>query len=65
VINADGLEGGVWPLAKQRDSLKKLGHAVNLVSHGTVRRLVMGTTGLVPIMGVFGSGFGEWSARRR
>jgi N-acyl-D-amino-acid deacylase len=47
VINADGLEGGVWPLAKQRDSLKKLGHAINLVpmvSHGTVRRLVMGTT---------------------
>jgi N-acyl-D-aspartate/D-glutamate deacylase len=47
VINADGLEGGVWPLAKQRDSLKKLGNAINLVplvSHGTVRRLVMGTT---------------------
>ncbi|MGQ0703581.1 MAG: N-acyl-D-amino-acid deacylase family protein [Gemmatimonadales bacterium] len=47
VINADGLEGGVWPLRAQRDSLRKLGHSVNLapmVSHGTVRRLVMGTT---------------------
>jgi N-acyl-D-amino-acid deacylase len=47
VINADGLEGGVWPLKTQRDSLGKLGHAVNLVpmvAHGTVRRLVMGST---------------------
>lgn len=47
VINADGLEGGVWPLRAQRDSLAKLRHALNLVpmvSHGTVRRLVMGTT---------------------
>ncbi|HEV8612825.1 MAG TPA: amidohydrolase family protein, partial [Gemmatimonadales bacterium] len=46
VINADGLEGGIWPLAKQRDSLRKLGHALNLVpmvAHGTVRRLVMGS----------------------
>jgi N-acyl-D-amino-acid deacylase len=47
VINADGLEGGIWPLSQQRDSLGKLGHALNLVpmvSHGTVRRLVMGST---------------------
>ncbi len=47
VINADGLEGGIWPLARQRDSLGKLGHSLNLVplvSHGTVRRLVMGTS---------------------
>jgi len=47
VINADGLEGGIWPLQAQRDSLRKLGHALNLVpmvAHGTVRRLVMGST---------------------
>lgn len=47
VINADGLEGGIWPLAAQRDSLRKLGHALNLVpmvAHGTVRRLVMGSS---------------------
>jgi N-acyl-D-amino-acid deacylase len=47
VINADGLEGGIWPLRAQRDSLAKLKHSLNLVpmvSHGTVRRLVMGTT---------------------
>lgn len=47
VINADGLEGGIWPLRAQRDSLAKLGHSLNLVpmvSHGTVRRMVMGTT---------------------
>src|SRR3990172_3462545 len=47
VINADGLEGGIWPLRTQRDSLRKLGHALNLVpmvSHGTVRRLAMGTS---------------------
>lgn len=46
VINADGLEGGIWPLKAQRDSLQRLGHALNLVpmvAHGTVRRLVMGT----------------------
>ena len=47
VINADGLEGGIWPLRVQRDSLGKLGHALNLVplvAHGTVRRLAMGST---------------------
>ncbi len=47
VINADGLEGGLWPLRAQRDSLRRLGHALNLVpmvAHGTVRRLAMGTT---------------------
>lgn len=47
VINADGTEGGIWPLAAQRDSLGKLGHALNLVPmvpHGVVRRLAMGTT---------------------
>ncbi|HLG05203.1 MAG TPA: amidohydrolase family protein [Gemmatimonadales bacterium] len=47
VINADGLEGGIWPLRTQRDSLERLGHGLNLVpmvSHGTVRRLVMGTS---------------------
>lgn len=46
VINADGLEGGVWPLSTQRDSLGKLGHSMNLVplvAHGTVRRLAMGS----------------------
>jgi N-acyl-D-amino-acid deacylase len=46
VINADGLEGGIWPLKAQHDSLQKLGHALNLVpmvAHGTVRRLVMGS----------------------
>lgn len=47
VINADGLEGGIWPLARQRDSLRQLGHSLNLVpmvAHGTVRRLAMGST---------------------
>lgn len=47
VINADGLEGGVWPLRVQRDSLARLGHSLNLVpmvSHGVVRRLAMGTS---------------------
>ena len=47
VINADGLEGGIWPLRAQRDSLAKLTHSLNLVpmvAHGTVRRLVMGST---------------------
>lgn len=47
VINADGLEGGIWPLKTQRDSLLKLKHSLNLVpmvAHGTVRRLVMGST---------------------
>jgi N-acyl-D-amino-acid deacylase len=46
VINADGLEGGIWPLRAQRDSLARLRHSLNLVPmvpHGTVRRLVMGT----------------------
>ena len=45
MINADGLEGGVWPLAKQRDSLQNKGHAINLVpmvSHGTVLWLADG-----------------------
>lgn len=46
VINADG-RSMVWPLRKQRDSLGKLGHALNLVpmvGHGTVRELAMGST---------------------
>jgi len=46
VINADGLEGGLWPLKVQRDSLARLTHALNLVplvAHGTVRRLAMGS----------------------
>lgn len=45
VINADGWRS-IWPLTAQRDSLEALGHAVNLVQmvgHGTVRELVMGT----------------------
>lgn len=45
VINADGWYG-MWPLSAQRDSLEKLGHALNLVpmvGHGAVRELVMGT----------------------
>ncbi|MDH3271338.1 MAG: amidohydrolase family protein [Gemmatimonadota bacterium] len=45
VINADGF-AGVWPLTLQRDSLERLGHALNLVpmvGHGQVRELVMGT----------------------
>ena len=46
VINADG-RSMVWPLGRQRDSLRKLGHALNLVpmvGHGTVRELAMGST---------------------
>jgi N-acyl-D-amino-acid deacylase len=45
VINADGLDRGVWPLSAQRDSLEKLGHQLNLVpmvGHGVVRTRVMG-----------------------
>ena len=45
VINTDGF-AGIWPLTAQRDSLEKLGHAVNLVpmvGHGGVREMVMGT----------------------
>ena len=45
VINADGF-AGLWPLTVQRDSLRTLGHALNLVpmvGHGQVRELVMGT----------------------
>jgi N-acyl-D-aspartate/D-glutamate deacylase len=45
VINADGF-AGLWPLSVQRDSLRQLGHALNLVpmvGHGQVRELVMGT----------------------
>lgn len=44
VIDADG-RSPVWPIAKQRDSLMKMGSAVNLVmmvGHGTVRALAMG-----------------------
>ena len=44
VIDADG-RSAVWPLAAQRDSLGKVGHALNLVpmvGHGTVRAMVMG-----------------------
>ncbi len=46
VINADGLDRGIWPLSAQRDSLEKLGHQLNLVpmvGHGVVRSRVMGT----------------------
>jgi N-acyl-D-amino-acid deacylase len=46
VIDADG-RTTVWPVRAQRDSLKKVGHALNLVpmvGHGTVRELVMGKT---------------------
>jgi len=45
VINADG-HAGIWPLRAQRDSLRKLGHALNLVpmvGHGAVRGKVMGS----------------------
>ena len=45
VINADGWKG-MWPLRAQRDSLEKLGHALNIVpmvGHDAVRELVMGT----------------------
>ena len=45
VINADGWRH-IWPLGAQRDSLEKLGHALNLVQmvgHGAVREMVMGT----------------------
>ena len=45
VIDADG-GTMVWPLRAQRDSLEKLGHALNLVpmvGHGAVRTMVMGT----------------------
>ena len=47
VINADGLEGGSWPLRVQRDALRRLGQALNLapmVAHGTVRGLAMART---------------------
>jgi N-acyl-D-aspartate/D-glutamate deacylase len=45
VIGADG-RTSVWPVRSQRDSLRQLGHALNLaqmVGHGTVRQLAMGT----------------------
>ena len=45
VINADGWRH-IWPLTEQRDSLEKLGHALNIVpmvGHGAVREMVMGT----------------------
>lgn len=44
VIDADG-RTPVWPLTRQRDSLRRMGSALNLVpmvGHGTVRGLVMG-----------------------
>ncbi|HET9512912.1 MAG TPA: amidohydrolase family protein [Gemmatimonadales bacterium] len=44
VVNADG-RTMVWPIRLERDSLKQLGHALNLVlmvGHGTVRTKVMG-----------------------
>jgi N-acyl-D-amino-acid deacylase len=44
VVNADG-RTMVWPIRLERDSLKQLGHALNLVlmvGHGTVRTRVMG-----------------------
>lgn len=44
VIDADG-RTGVWPLPRQRDTLLKMGSALNLVpmvGHGTVRAMVMG-----------------------
>jgi N-acyl-D-amino-acid deacylase len=44
VIDADG-RSAIWPLRQQRDSLAKVGSALNLVmmvGHGTVRSLVMG-----------------------
>ena len=45
VIDADG-RTNVWPLTRQRDTLLRMGSALNLVpmvGHGTVRELVMGT----------------------
>jgi N-acyl-D-amino-acid deacylase len=45
VIDADG-RSAIWPLTKQRDSIAKMGSALNLVpmvGHGTVRGLVMGS----------------------
>jgi N-acyl-D-amino-acid deacylase len=44
VIDADG-RTPVWPLTRQRDTLRRMGSALNLVpmvGHGTVRGLVMG-----------------------
>lgn len=44
VIDADG-RSNVWPLTKQRDTMVKMGSALNLVpmvGHGTVRLLAMG-----------------------
>lgn len=44
VIDADG-DTEIWPLARQRDTLTRMGSALNLVplvGHGTVRRLAMG-----------------------
>jgi N-acyl-D-amino-acid deacylase len=44
VIDADG-RSAIWPLSRQRDSLVRMGSALNLipmVGHGTVRSLVMG-----------------------
>jgi N-acyl-D-amino-acid deacylase len=44
VIDADG-RTPVWPLTRQRDTLNRMGSALNLVpmvGHGTVRGLVMG-----------------------
>ena len=44
VIDADG-RTNVWPLTRQRDTLLKMGSALNLVpmvGHGTVRELAMG-----------------------
>jgi N-acyl-D-amino-acid deacylase len=44
VIDADG-RTPVWPLTRQRDTLMRMGSALNLVpmvGHGTVRGLVMG-----------------------
>ncbi len=44
VIDADG-RGAIWPLSKQRDTVAKMGSALNLVpmvGHGTVRGIAMG-----------------------
>ncbi len=44
VIDADG-RSAIWPLSKQRDSVAKMGSALNLVpmvGHGTVRGIAMG-----------------------
>jgi N-acyl-D-amino-acid deacylase len=44
VIDADG-RTGIWPLPRQRDTLLKMGSALNLVpmvGHGTVRAMAMG-----------------------